>query len=115
MISKYELKMKLPRKVWAILYKASLKKLIDQKVYGEKRKLRKDTKIVFYIIRRRPPGAGLFSNVFHVIQGIINARNIVIEFNRKGEEDQRVKVDKQLENKKKVKFWFQLLILRITI
>jgi hypothetical protein len=76
-----------------------MKKFIDQKVYGERRKLRKDTEVVFYIIRRRPPGAGLFSNVFHVIQGIINARNIVIDVNKKGEEHQKEIRDKKLENK----------------
>lgn len=78
-INKYNLKRKLPSKVWAFLYKFSLKKVFDQKKYSEKRKIRKNDKIIFYVIRRRPPGAGLFSNVFHVVQGIIHASNLVID------------------------------------
>ena len=98
-IKKYELKLKLPRRVWSVLYKVSMKKFVDQKLYSERRKLRKDTEIVFYIIRRRPPGAGLFSNVFHVIQGIINVSNLVIDVNKKREEHQKERRDKKLENK----------------
>jgi len=97
-IRKYELKNRLPRNLWTFIYKFSLKKVVDQKVYGERRKIKKINEITFYIIRRRPPGAGLFSNVFHVLQGIINARNLVINVNTAESQDLKEKSFKKLES-----------------
>jgi hypothetical protein len=52
---------------------------LDRQIYSEKKKLRKNGTVMYYIIRRRPPGAGLFSNVFHLIQGIINAQDLSVK------------------------------------
>jgi hypothetical protein len=98
-IKKYQLKGKLPRGVWAALYKVSLKKSVDQKIYSERKKLRKNTEQVFYVIRRRPPGAGLFSNVFHVLQGIINANRVDIDVELGRKEHWLDPSDENLENK----------------
>ena len=89
----------MPRGAWAVLYKVSLKKFVDQRVYSERKKLRKNTEIVFYIIRRRPPGAGLFSNVFHVLQGIINARNVVTDDEMERKNHSKEPSYEKLENK----------------
>ena len=98
-ITKYQLKGILPRGAWTVLYKVSFKKLVDQRVYSERRKLRRKTEIVFYIIRRRPPGAGLFSNVFYVLQGIIHAQNIVIDDEMDGKRHLKESIDEKLKNK----------------
>lgn len=45
--------------------------------YREIHKIKKNVNNVnYYVIRRRPPGAGFFANVIHVIQGIIRATEI---------------------------------------
>ena len=54
---------------------ASLIKEKREKQYSEKLDLRRSSENVF-IIRRRPPGAGLFANVNHVLQGILRAEQL---------------------------------------
>jgi len=70
---KYRIKKLVPIFFWEVMSRAMKSKRIEQF---------KETKISFgprnpeikiLIIRRRPPAAGLFSNVYHVLQGIIYA------------------------------------------
>lgn len=70
-ILKYKLKLVIPEYLWTFIYKITLKKIYDDKHFQEKTILKSSLPIEFFIIRRRPPGAGLFSNVFHVIQRLI--------------------------------------------
>jgi len=73
---KYRIRLFLPPKIWRIMSgivkKSREYEFSEHKVnYG---KLNKDKKI--FIIRRRPPGAGLFSNVNHAMQGVIRAKEL---------------------------------------
>jgi hypothetical protein len=54
---------------------ANLVKEKRAKQFSEKLDLRRSLENV-YIIRRRPPGAGLFANVNHVLQGILRAEQL---------------------------------------
>jgi len=54
---------------------ATLVKEKRAKQFSEKLDLNRSSENV-YIIRRRPPGAGLFSNVNHVLQGILRAEQL---------------------------------------
>lgn len=77
--AKYKVKAYFPSKIWAIL--AHLIASKQKEKYEERIEANKtgtiDRKV--YIIRRRPPGGGLFSNVNHVLQGIevAKARGLV--------------------------------------
>lgn len=67
---KYKLRDNLPKKI-VNLYSKRFTKTDPQYFSEEKRsfgKLNEDK--VFYVIRRRPPGWGFFSNVFYVLQGL---------------------------------------------
>jgi hypothetical protein len=72
---KYRLHHKLPHSVW-FFFSSKISKFRDKK-YLEKAKsfgnLNPD--LTFYVIRRRPPGWGFFSNILFVCQGILYARN----------------------------------------
>jgi hypothetical protein len=68
---KYRVKLIVPKQIWYSL--ANLRKnqrdmffLEQKKTFGN---LNEDKTI--YVIRRRPPAAGLFSNVNHILQGLI--------------------------------------------
>jgi len=72
-VLKYKIKKLIPSFFWGMMSRAIESKRTEQF---------KETKICFgprnpgikiLIIRRRPPAAGLFSNVYHVLQGIIYA------------------------------------------
>lgn len=78
-VFKYKVKLIIPEKYWQLIYKITFKKYFDNKFYQEIKYYKSKSKSKFYIIRRRPPGAGLFSNVFHVIQGILRAESISID------------------------------------
>ena len=70
---KYYAKDFIPKKLWNVL--ASSKRNYNTYKYVElivKEKVNTRS-ATFYIIRRQPPGAGLFSNVNHVLQGLIYA------------------------------------------
>ena len=54
---------------------ANLVKVKRVKQFSEKLDLRRSSENV-YVIRRRPPGAGLFANVNHVLQGILRAEQL---------------------------------------
>lgn len=70
-ILKYKLKLVIPEFFWNFIYKITFKKKYDGKYFKERTVLKSSLPVEFFIIRRRPPGAGLFSNVFHVIQRLI--------------------------------------------
>lgn len=70
-ILKYKVKKFVPKKIWlALSFSISQKQhnyfLESKKNFGSHNK-----NIIIYVIRRKPPGAGLFSNVNHVLQGLI--------------------------------------------
>lgn len=74
-VLKYKIKKFVPERLWFVLAKQNKKKqdFFDPDVkmhYGNK-----NVGIEIYIIRRRPPGGGLFSNVGHVLQGLIYAES----------------------------------------
>ena len=68
--SKYFIKSLFPDKVWRVLVQPAQRR--KEKTYSERvvvnQKGNIDSEV--YVIRRRPPGGGLFSNVNHVLQGI---------------------------------------------
>jgi len=68
--AKYRLKAILPYSVWTILSTNFQKKRAND--FAEHKIVRRQGRTLprIYIIRRRPPGGGLFSNVNHVLQGI---------------------------------------------
>jgi hypothetical protein len=64
----------IPEKFWSML--ANWKRKTNPHKFSEKMILRKNKDLpIFYVIRREPPGAGLFSNVNHVLQGLVEAEN----------------------------------------
>jgi hypothetical protein len=68
---KYRVKLIVPKQIWHRM--ANLQKKQREMFFLEQKKtfgnLNEDETI--YVIRRRPPAAGLFSNVNHVLQGLI--------------------------------------------
>jgi hypothetical protein len=69
----HKLKAKTPNRFYSYISKmiAPSRKLMyleTRKTFGDK-----NTNLKIYVIRRQPPGAGLFSNVNHVLRGIIYA------------------------------------------
>jgi hypothetical protein len=69
----HKLKAKTPNRFYSYISKviAPSRKLMyleTRKTFGDK-----NTNLKVYVIRRQPPGAGLFSNVNHVLRGIIYA------------------------------------------
>ena len=74
-VVKYKIKKNIPKKIW--LFMAELNKKKQKEFYKEKKMSFgiKNPDIEVYIIRRRPPGGGLFSNVRHVLEGLITAEN----------------------------------------
>jgi hypothetical protein len=68
--TKYRLKSTLPDSVWAILARNFQKK--REKDFSEHNIFSPQGRALprIFVIRRRPPGGGLFSNVNHVLQGI---------------------------------------------
>lgn len=75
-IIKYRIKRFIPKKIW--LYVSQLIKSRKEDFFSEQRKQfgSKNENIKIYIIRRKPPGGGLFSNVNHVLQGLIYAKEM---------------------------------------
>jgi hypothetical protein len=70
---KYQIRKFIPEKLWDILAKS--KKRINPEDFGEVdfRNSVDNQKMTNYVIRRQPPGAGLFSNMNHVLQGLLYA------------------------------------------
>jgi hypothetical protein len=70
---KYKIRYSIPEKVWNFF--SSKISPIRFNHYLEKRKSfgEANPEIIFYVIRRRPPGWGYFSNLFHVAQGLLYA------------------------------------------
>jgi len=73
-VIKYKIKRFVPSKIWLFFSKIVKNKkdafFSEQiKQFGSNNK-----NIKIYIIRRKPPGGGLFSNVNHVLQGLIYAK-----------------------------------------
>ena len=75
-IIKYRIKRFVPGKIWLIF--SQIIKNKKEGFFSEQRKQFGDTNenIEIYIIRRKPPGGGLFSNVNHVLQGLIYAKEM---------------------------------------
>ena len=74
-IAKYNLKRVIPKKIWtksARLYETKQALEFTERVIKSKDSLFEESILV---IRRRPPGGGLFSNVNHVLQGLEKARS----------------------------------------
>lgn len=72
---KYKFRPIVPNFLWKFLEKASIKRRNKQfsEITITNDSAEVDQKV--YVIRRRPPGGGLFSNVNHVMQGLEYARN----------------------------------------
>lgn len=72
-IIKYRLKKIIPNSIWDTM--SSISKLQKNDYFSEKRKVFGDLNknLEIFVIRRKPPGGGLFSNVNHVLQGLIYA------------------------------------------
>lgn len=70
---KYKVRYNIPEKVWNFF--SSKIKALRFRHYLEKRKSfgNANPEVIFYVIRRRPPGWGYFSNLFHVAQGLLYA------------------------------------------
>ena len=68
---KYLIAKIIPESLWNVM--ARLMRRRRRYQYQEKKRIRNNKKPIYYVIRRTPPGAGLFSNVNHVAQGIIYA------------------------------------------
>lgn len=68
---KYQIRNIISDKLWDIL--ANSKKSINPSDFGEIdiRNSVDNQKMTNYVIRRQPPGAGLFSNMNHVLQGLL--------------------------------------------
>ena len=75
-IIKYRIKRFVPGKIWLTF--SQIIKNKKEVFFSEHRKQFGDTNenIEIYIIRRKPPGGGLFSNVNHVLQGLIYAKEM---------------------------------------
>jgi len=72
-ILKYRIKKIIPKGVWIKLSGLSKGRQVNffsetKRIFGEQ-----NEGIEIFIIRRKPPGAGLFSNMNHVLQGLIYA------------------------------------------
>lgn len=67
---KFKLKLFLPNIFWHNMSK--IKTLVTPTNWGQV-EIKSSEKRSVYIIRRRPPGGGLFSNVKHVLEGIVYA------------------------------------------
>jgi hypothetical protein len=72
--TKYKVKTLIPKSAWALLSKKV--EIKREKEFAERKifKNKGHEKPEIYVIRRRPPGGGLFSNVNHVLQGVEYAR-----------------------------------------
>ena len=70
---KYKIRYSVSETVWNFF--SSKISSIRYNYYLEKRKSFGDAnpETIFYVIRRRPPGWGYFSNLFHVAQGLLYA------------------------------------------
>jgi hypothetical protein len=75
-IIKYRIKRFVPGKIWLTF--SQIIKNKKEVFFSEQRKQFGNTNenIEIYIIRRKPPGGGLFSNVNHVLQGLIYAKEM---------------------------------------
>lgn len=71
---KYKTKSILPENIWNLIAKTQLRR--RQLQFSETVKNINGSPPIYFVIRRRPPGAGLFSNVNHVLQGIIRAEQL---------------------------------------
>ena len=71
---KYAVRKFLPNSLWL----AAAKKIKNFRThqYSEKRKTYgdKNPNLIFYVIRKRPPASGFFANTYHVLQGIMYAK-----------------------------------------
>jgi len=72
-IIKYRLKKIIPNRIWINI--SGITKHRKDNFFSETRKVfgKQNEDIQIFIIRRKPPGGGLFSNVNHVLQGLIYA------------------------------------------
>ena len=69
---------RIPKRLWSLMARYK-KKAVPHK-FSEKIFLKQEKDLpVFFVIRREPPGAGLFSNMNHVLQGLVEAerRNLI--------------------------------------
>ena len=74
-IAKYTIKKFIPEKIWSIssrIYEAKQSQEFNQRLVKPKNSIFDES---VFVIRRRPPGGGLFSNVNHVLQGLDFAQN----------------------------------------
>jgi hypothetical protein len=67
---KSKIKLMFPNYLWKKFSK--IKTLISPTNWGQVQ-IRSSEKQIVYVIRRRPPGGGLFSNIRHVLEGLINS------------------------------------------
>jgi hypothetical protein len=70
-ILKYKVKKLIPNKTWLTLSLFNSQKKHNYYLESKRRFGNQNKNINIYIIRRTPPGGGLFSNVNHVLQGLI--------------------------------------------
>jgi hypothetical protein len=75
--SKYQIKRVVPKAIWFNLAEIKKRELKEGKS-GLFPPNGKDTPL-FYVIRRQPPAAGLFSNMNHVLQGLIEAQSLKLK------------------------------------
>lgn len=70
---KYRIKFYAPTYLWDILSKRA--ELIMRRKYSQKFKCygNKNPDLTFFVIRKKPPGAGFFANFFYVVRGLIYA------------------------------------------
>ena len=71
---KYKVKRFIPKSFWFILARYTEEKRKSQFEQRHVRRASAERENRVYVIRRRPPGGGLFSNVNHVLQGIEYAK-----------------------------------------
>jgi hypothetical protein len=73
-IIKYRLKKIIPNRIWTTT--SGIRKNRKDNFFSETRKVfgKQNEDIEIFIIRRKPPGGGLFSNVNYVLQGLIYAK-----------------------------------------
>ena len=71
---KYKFREFVPEKTWDLLAKTQAKR--RERQFSETIRIINETPPRHFIIRRRPPGAGLFSNVNHVLQGVIRSKDL---------------------------------------
>jgi hypothetical protein len=75
--TKYQIKRVVPKEIWLKL--GEVKKKRPNEISVDLSPRSNKPKSEYYIIRRQPPAAGLFSNINHVLQGLIEAQSLKLK------------------------------------